>query len=60
MKRNDKRLHLHRETLIILAAGDNARVAAGYSTDIGGCKSEIAYGCQITSHTQHTCPNNNQ
>ena len=59
MKRRNKELRLHRETLRALESADYAGVAAGYSGAIGGCKSEIAYGCQITSQTQFHCVNNN-
>lgn len=60
MKRRNKELRLHRETLRALSAVDYAGVAAGYSGDVGGCRTEIAYGCAATSQTQFKCPNNNQ
>lgn len=60
MKRRSKTLHLRRETLRALETHEFSGVAAAYSGDIGGCRTEIAYGCQVTSKTQFKCVNNNE
>jgi hypothetical protein len=56
MKRSLKKIELRRETLHALTASHLGRVAAAYSDYAGNCKTQIHYGCSITTETQMTCP----
>jgi hypothetical protein len=51
-----QKLKLHRETLRNLADEHLGAVAGGYSDYQGYCRTQIRYGCQVTTATQLTCP----
>lgn len=51
-----QKLKLHRETLRNLADEHLAAVAGGYSTPDNYCRTQIRYGCEVTTATQFTCP----
>ena len=50
-----QKLKLHRETLRNLADEGLQIVAGGYSDYEGYCRTQIRYGCQVTTATQLTC-----